>query len=178
MNRLVEQLLFLARGDSGRTKLAFEPFSLRDMVREVYEESVMIHPGYKWSLFAEQDVTVTGDAAMLKQAVRILVDNAVKYTQEGQGVALRATANAESIPCVSVQDSGIGIAREDVPHVFERFFRSDPARSRQSGGTGLGLAIAKWIIDRHGGYFELVSSEGIGTRFTICLPQTAAGGIV
>ena len=67
-------------------------------------------------------------------------------------------------------DSGIGISREDMQHVFDRFFRSDPARGRESGGTGLGLAIAKWIVDAHGGHFEVLSRENLGTRMTVCLP--------
>ena len=69
-----------------------------------------------------------------------------------------------------VQDSGIGVSQEDMQHMFDRFYRSDPARTRQSGGTGLGLAIARWIVDRHGGHFEVLSREGLGTRMTVCLP--------
>ena len=71
---------------------------------------------------------------------------------------------------MEVQDSGIGISAEDMQHMFDRFYRSDPARARQSGGTGLGLAIARWIVDRHGGHFEVLSREGLGTRMTVCLP--------
>ena len=70
-----------------------------------------------------------------------------------------------------VQDAGIGVAQKDVSHMFERFYRSDAARSSQTGGSGLGLSIAKWIVDQHGGYFEVVSAEGIGTRVSIHLPQ-------
>ena len=73
--------------------------------------------------------------------------------------------------CIEVQDSGIGISEEDMTHVFERFFRADPARNAGTGGTGLGLAIAKWIVDRHGGHFELRSEPDAGTRITICLPK-------
>lgn len=70
-----------------------------------------------------------------------------------------------------VQDEGIGISGEDVAHVFERFFRADPARVREGGGTGLGLSIAKWIVDRHEGYFQVLSREEIGTRITVCFPS-------
>ncbi|MDR1131032.1 MAG: HAMP domain-containing histidine kinase [Oscillospiraceae bacterium] len=176
MSRLVEQLLFLARGDSGRTRLNIEKFSLSDMVREVYEESVMIDPGHQWEVFARDEVLAEGDAAMLKQATRILVDNAAKYTPEGERIILRAQPDRNGAPSVVVQDSGIGIAGQDMSRIFDRFYRSDPARNRQQGGTGLGLSIAKWIVDRHHGYFDVVSSEGLGTKISICLPRARAEG--
>lgn len=172
MKKLVEQLLFLARGDSGRTKLVMEEFSLSDMMKEVFDESVMIDPEHHYQLKNEAgEARVKGDVSMIKQAARILVDNAAKYTAQGGDISLRITVNEKGETCFSIQDDGIGIKADDVPHVFERFFRSDPARTRESGGTGLGLSIAKWIIDRHGGYFQVLSREGIGTRITVCLPS-------
>ena len=170
MNKLVEQLLFLARGDSGRTKLSFEQFSLSDMVREVYDESVMIDSNHKWEIAAKEEVMAYGDIAMLKQATRILVDNAAKYTPEGNMITLKAVKDGKGAPVIIVQDNGIGIAGQDMSHIFDRFYRSDPARGRQQGGTGLGLSIAKWIVDRHGGFFDVVSREDIGTRISIHLP--------
>ena len=174
MNQLVEQLLFLARGDSGRTKLKIEEFSLSDMMREVYEESVMIDSNHKWIISADSEITAVGDIAMLKQATRILVDNAAKYTPEGETITLKAMLDKDKAPTIVVQDNGIGIAGQDMSHIFDRFYRSDPARGRQQGGTGLGLAIAKWIVDRHNGYFEVLSREEFGTRISIHLPQTSA----
>ncbi len=170
MNKLVEQLLFLARGDSGRQKLSFEKFSLSDMLREVYEESVMIDSGHEWEISAKDEVIAEGDVSMLKQATRILVDNAAKYTPEGNKIILKAMTDKNGAPTIAVQDNGIGIAGQDMSHIFDRFYRSDPARGRAQGGTGLGLSIAKWIVDRHNGYFEVVSHEEIGTRITIHLP--------
>ncbi|PKM74129.1 MAG: two-component sensor histidine kinase [Firmicutes bacterium HGW-Firmicutes-16] len=170
MNKLVEQLLFLARGDSGKTKLTYERFSLSDMIREVYEESLMIDQNHKWDISARDEVTAYGDTAMLKQATRILVDNAAKYTPEGETISLKAIIDKSGAPTIIVQDNGIGIAGQDMSHIFDRFYRSDPARNRQQGGTGLGLSIAKWIVDRHSGYFEVVSREDIGTRISIHLP--------
>ena len=173
MKKLIEQLLFLARGDSGRNQLVMESMDLADMLREVYEESRMIHPERQWRLEAEEPVIVSGDASMLKQTARILVDNAVKYTAEGDRISLRARFK-EGIPCFEVQDNGIGIKQEDLGRIFDRFFRSDPARSRATGGTGLGLSIAKWIVERHGGYFDVFSREGFGTRIGVLLPQEKA----
>ena len=86
-------------------------------------------------------------------------------TEDPQLAGVLAKAYVEG-----AQDSGIGVSAEDMQHMFDRFYRSDPARTRQSGGTGLGLAIARWIVDRHGGHFEVLSREGLGTRMTVCLP--------
>ena len=170
MNTLVEQLLFLARGDSGRTKLEMREFSLSDMMREVYEESLMIDSGHSWKIRADGEVTALGDLAMLKQAVRILVDNAAKYTPAGQEIVLSAKYDEKKNPTLVVQDSGMGISAEDISHIFERFYRSDPARNSKQGGSGLGLSIAKWIVDRHRGYMDVISRPEFGTRISIHLP--------
>ena len=170
MKKLIEQLLFLARGDNGRTQLTLEPVDISQMLAEVYEESKMIHPDRQWRLDADTSIYVTGDADMLKQTARILVDNAVKYTKEGDKISLR-TRMKDGAPCFEVQDNGIGIKQEDLAHIFDRFFRSDPARARATGGTGLGLSIAKWIVERHGGYFDVFSREEFGTRIGVVLPQ-------
>lgn len=171
MSRLVEQLLFLARGDSGRQKLELQPLSLTELMKEVYEESVMIDAEHLWELHTDEELFTLGDAAMLKQAVRILVDNAAKYSPPGETIRLKAVKDAEGVPLLTVQDSGIGIPGQDMSHIFERFYRSDPARRK--GGTGLGLSIAKWIIDNHGGHLDVLSGEGLGTRISIHLPTLA-----
>ncbi|HPE16037.1 MAG TPA: ATP-binding protein [Oscillospiraceae bacterium] len=174
MNRLVEQLLFLARGDSGRTPLRAEELDLSALMGEVYEEYRMIDEAHEWRLETPgAPVTVRGDAGLLKQCARVLADNAVKYTPEGGVIRLRVRTE-DGAPAFEVQDAGIGIPQKDAEHIFERFFRSDPARSRQSGGAGLGLSIARWIVDRHGGYFKVLSREGIGTRMTVVLPGPPA----
>ncbi|MGN0164803.1 MAG: sensor histidine kinase [Lachnospiraceae bacterium] len=170
MNKLVEQLLFLARGDSGRQQMIFEKFSLTEMMKEVYDESVMIDVKHRYKfLSGAGDILAYGDVSMLKQSVRILIDNAAKYTDEGDKITLRVGMTNDFHPYVSVQDNGIGMSRNDVQHIFERFYRSDTARNSKTGGSGLGLSIAKWIIDRHHGTIEVVSMEDIGTRFTVKL---------
>lgn len=174
MNRLVEQLLFLARSDSGRNPLKAERFSLSQMVEEVYEESRMIDEAHVYEFFREPaDILAYGDPTMLKQALRILVDNAAKYTNPGDVITLRVGMSRSYQPCLSVQDNGTGIQSQDVSHIFERFYRSDQARNSETGGTGLGLSIAKWIIDRHKGTIQVVSRPEIGTRFTIYLQSSA-----
>lgn len=168
MKHLVEQLLFLARGDSGKTKLTMERVSLRDLMQEVYEESLMIdeeHP-YRYQP-AAQEVVVSADAMLLKQAVRILVDNAAKYTGSGDEIILGVGVADDGRRYLQVQDTGIGMAGNDVEHMFERFYRAQDARAYQ--GTGLGLSIAKWIVDKHRGQFEILSRTGLGTRIRVYL---------
>lgn len=166
MKHLVEQLLFLARGDSGKTKLTMEQVSLKALMQEVYEESLMIDEEHRYRFQPQDaDVMVQADAMMLKQAVRILVDNAAKYTNKGDEILLGCGVEKGGKPYLQVQDTGIGMAEQDVAHMFERFYRADDARSYQ--GTGLGLSIAKWIIDKHRGHFEILSRTELGTRIRI-----------
>ena len=107
---------------------------------------------------------------MIKQALRILTDNAVKYTPEGKSITVRSGVNENGRPFLSVRDEGMGIGAEDAAHVFDRFYRSDPARTRQSGGAGLGLAICREIIQRHNGQMEFSSVLNKGTTVRILLP--------
>ena len=174
MNKLVEQLLFLARGDNGRQPVNMTEFSLSDMIREVHSEAEMIDPDHTYNLDIKDEINVYADISMMKQTARILCDNAKKYTPKGNTVTLRVMKNEKGENCFEVQDTGIGINEKDIPLIFDRFFRSDPARNRETGGTGLGLSIAKWIVDRHGGHFEVISYKDIGTRITVCLPNTPA----
>lgn len=171
MKKLIEQLLFLARGDRGKNQFVPVRTDLAEMMRETFEESEMIYPEQEWRLKAAEPVYVMGDREMLKQTARILIENAVKYTENGGRITLSASEE-NGIPCFHVQDNGTGMKQEELKHIFDRFYRADPARA--TGGTGLGLSIAKWIVDRHGGYFEVLSREDFGTRMSVFLPQTAA----
>ena len=169
MQHLVEQLLFLARGDSGRTPLNVSDFDMSDMMKEVWEESVMIDGSHSYTFENGGEIPARGDVSLIKQAARILIENASKYTPEGGEIKLRSLVT-DGQPSFSVQDSGIGISESDIPHIFDRFYRADDSRSKQTGGSGLGLAIAKWIVERHGGRFEVISRKDIGTRITVILP--------
>ena len=171
MKNLVEQLLFLARGINGKTQLTITEFSLSNMIKEVVEESKMIDDKHVYSYINLEEVNVYGDMGFLKQTARILVENAAKYTETGENIELKVGRNSKGEPYFSVQDNGIGMDTEDIPHIFERFFRADTARVRKNGGTGLGLSIAKWIIDNHNGYFSVLSRNEIGTRITVYLPE-------
>ena len=169
MQRLVEQLLFLARGDSGRQQLEMMQFDLTAMLREICDEMQLVDESREFLLSNSEKVMARGDKGMLKQCARILIENAMRYSAPDERITLRAFINERGESCFTVQDNGIGIREEDLPHVFERFYRSSRARTRQ-GGTGLGLSIAKWIADAHNACFDIISREGVGTRITLCLP--------
>ncbi|AWK52177.1 two-component sensor histidine kinase [Clostridium beijerinckii] len=173
MKNLVEQLLFLARGINGKTQINSKEFLLNDIMNEVLEESKMIDEKHIYRYYNSEEIIVHGDIGLLKQAARILIENAAKYTEENEVIMLKTGISEKGEPYFSVQDNGIGMAEEDIPHIFERFFRADTARVRKNGGTGLGLSIAKWIIDGHKGYFSVLSRKGIGTRITIFLPKNS-----
>lgn len=173
MKNLVEQLLFLARGINGKTQINPKEFLLNDMMNEVLEESKMIDEKHIYKYYSSEEIIVQGDIGLLKQAARILIENAAKYTEENEVIMLKTGINEKGEPYFSIQDNGIGIDEKDIPHIFERFFRADTARVRKNGGTGLGLSIAKWIVDGHKGYFSVLSRKGIGTRITIFLPGSS-----
>ncbi|MBC5628814.1 HAMP domain-containing histidine kinase [Clostridium sp. NSJ-6] len=171
MKNLVEQLLFLARGINGKTQLTRTEFLLNDMIGEVFEESKMIDQNHIYRYINSENISINGDSGLLKQTARILVENAAKYTESGGEIILKVGTNPKGEPYFYIQDNGIGIDNEDIPYIFERFFRADTARVRKNGGTGLGLSIAKWIIDSHKGFFSVLSRKEIGTRITVFLPK-------
>ncbi|MDP4109660.1 MAG: ATP-binding protein [Bacillota bacterium] len=168
MKALVEQLLFLARGDNNTITLITERFDLTELCSEVMRETQMIDGGHEYESRLAP-VSVYADKALIKQAMRIVVDNAIKYTPPG-GHIIAALSESDGFAKISVQDDGIGIPPEAVPQVFDRFFRAEESRARKTGGTGLGLSIAKWISERHNGHMEVLSRENIGTRIIIAIP--------
>lgn len=171
MKELVEQLLFLARGDNNTIALQKEDIHLKDLVGEVVSETQMIDTSHEFEARLS-DAVISVDKGLIKQALRILVDNSIKYTESGGHILISAEKDGE-FARLSVQDDGIGIRPEAVPNIFDRFYRTDESRARATGGAGLGLSIAKWIAVRHGGHMEVLSREGIGTRISIVIPVTA-----
>ncbi len=166
MKELIEQLLFLARGDSGRNTLNRTSFDLSEVMKEVWEESEMIDEKHKYEFEGCPGAMMDGDIAMVKQSVRIFVQNASKYSSEGDTIKLGVKLEGDKVSYI-VQDEGIGMQSEDVVHIFERFYRSDEARNGSTGGSGLGLSIAKWIIDAHQGTIKVLSRQELGTRFVV-----------
>ncbi len=171
MKELVEQLLFLARGDSGRQHLNMERTDINRMVSEVWEESMMIDENHRYEFKgAESEACVNGDVAMIKQSVRIFVQNAAKYSEPGTTIKLGVSDEAGYVSYL-IEDEGTGMESSDIIHIFDRFYRSDEARSGETGGSGLGLSIAKWIVDAHGGTIQVISRADIGSRFIVKFPK-------
>ena len=168
MKDLVEQLLFLARGDSNRINMVLESFDLSELAIEVVNESRLIDDRHEFKITCSK-VDVAADKGLLKQALRILVDNAIKYTDKDGEITVSLVSDGKNAR-LAVSDSGIGIRPEILPNVFDRFVRADESRTRATGGAGLGLSIAQWIAARHNGFLEVLSREGIGTRITLILP--------
>jgi len=173
LSRLVEDLLTLARGDAGQVTLQWEPVLLSKLCEQTAEYLSPLAEQKQQTLVwqpPDKPVLVSGDVARLKQLLLNLIDNAIKYTGEGGRVTLSLqTEGKEAV--LRVSDTGRGIPPEDLPHIFERFFRHSRSTSdKGAAGFGLGLSIVKWIVDSHGGKIEATSKVGEGTTFTVRLP--------
>jgi heavy metal sensor kinase len=173
MTRLISDLLLLAQSDAGATMLKKETVELDTLMLEVYRQARVMTTGrngdLRVTLGHEDQALVEGDPDRLKQLLLNLVENAIKYTPSGEiQLAIRKQSGEVGF---SVSDTGLGIPSEDVPHIFERFYRVDKARTRAQGGTGLGLSIAQWIAQAHGGRIEVESELGKGSTFTVWLKE-------
>ena len=175
MEELVEQLLFLARGDNDTQPVKPVAFDLTVLAGEVLREEEMIHQDRVFlPRWGEAPIPVRADQGLIKQVMRILMDNSVKYSPPDGRVYLRVTAQ-EGYARVTVQDEGMGIAPQGIPHIFDRFYRTDASRSRGTGGTGLGLAIVKSVVESHDGTVEAINLPDGGACFIIALPSILPG---
>ena len=175
VSALIEDLMLLARADSGADRLMSELVDLAPILRDVCGEVRVLAESRSLILdvHALTEATVRGDASALHRLILVLLDNAIKYTPSGGKVQVSLDASEGSVR-VAIQDTGVGIGSEDLPHVFDRFFRASKDRTRQDGGTGLGLAIAQWIVSRHEGELRVESEVNVGSTFTLILPVASA----
>ena len=170
MTGLVDGLLALARADAGEEQPALTPVDLGEVARDATELLRPAADAAEVSLSCTtQSVKVRGDSRLLAEVLSNLVHNGIRYNHQGGTVNVNVSQENGSVLLV-VRDSGIGIKEEDLPHLFERFYRVDPARSRAHGGSGLGLSIAHWIIEAHGGTIEVASRPREGSTFSVRLP--------
>jgi signal transduction histidine kinase len=169
MKGLVEKLLFLARADKKNMRVESAPFALHELIDEVVKESRLIDSKHQFSSERNDVIMFNGDQALIKQALRIFIDNSIKFTPEGGSICLNSSLNGKRA-VITVEDTGIGIAPDDLPHIFNRFYKSDKSRSREVGGAGLGLSIGKWIIEQHKGEIRVESTLHQGTKIIVSLP--------
>ncbi|MGH9440773.1 MAG: sensor histidine kinase [Thermoanaerobaculia bacterium] len=169
--RISENLLFLSRGTSGRVTMSLSRVELRRFVETTAEdfEAAAADKGLTLAFSASVErAEVLGDKNRLKEVLHNLLENAIRYTEKGR-VEVRVEASGGSAILV-VEDTGVGIDEKDMPHVFDRFFRSDRARRAYRGGSGLGLSIVRWIVEAHKGQARVESTLGGGSRFVVALP--------
>jgi heavy metal sensor kinase len=174
--KIVDALFAISRLDAGEAQQEWARFDLAAVAASTTEQMSLLaeDKGISVACDVQGHVSVEGDRARIRQVVVNLLDNAIKYTPPGGSIRLNVRAH-DSKAILEVVDTGIGIPAEALPHLFERFFRVDGARSREVGGAGLGLAIVKSICAAHGGKVEVTSAEGRGSRFTVELPLASPG---
>ncbi|WP_053957314.1 sensor histidine kinase [Inediibacterium massiliense] len=172
LKKLIDDLLFLARSDAKDDEWFKEPFDLSGLLCKVKDTFMPLaqKKGLELILHNKEDVTFWGNEFKIKQLITILLDNAIKYTNRGGIIELRLDIGINTFQ-LSVKDTGEGIPKECLNHIFDRFYRVDKSRSRNYGGSGLGLAIAKCIINEHNGKIHVVSDVGKGTEFTVVFPM-------
>lgn len=167
MTKIVSDLLFLAQVESGQLERQ-DQLSLKEILLEEFRRAQQLNKTHKIVIARQEDLTIKGDAHLLKQLLGNLVDNAIKYTPEGGTITLSLFRDGDWA-ILQVADTGVGIAPEHLPRIFDRFYRVDKARSRVRGGTGLGLTIVKEIAERHGGKVTVTSQPSKGSTFTVWL---------
>lgn len=171
MTKLVSDLLTLARADTNHLELQLGQISLNELLDTLAQQFTPLAEidGYDMKVEAAEQLELTADRERLYQLLVILIDNALKYTQPPGDLRIAGVKQGSNI-LITVEDSGQGIPDEDLPRIFDRFYRGDKVRSREKGGTGLGLSIAKWIVEKHGGKITVESQRGVGTKFSVLLP--------
>jgi len=168
MSMLVENLLFIAKGENRKIKLDMSSFSVRELLEETAKDSELSVADRDFLVIAE-DFIVTQDRRMIKQLLRIFIENSVKFTRKDSRITLKAEKD-DGYYSLHVIDDGEGIAKEDLSRIFDRFYVADKARTKNKAGSGLGLSIAKWIVETHGGTLEAKSVLGTGTTMIARFP--------
>ena len=169
MQELVEKLLFLSRHDRKTLKVQKDWFSMGEVVEDMVKETRMVTNNREIKARLIQNVSVYGDDQLLKQAIRVLIDNAIKYSNDGDTITI-GCENRNGNCVLTVEDTGRGMRKEDVDHMFERFYRSDDIRGKIDG-HGLGLSIARLIILAHAGTIKIRTQYTVGTSFIITIPR-------
>jgi len=179
LSQMVNQLLVLARAEAGEIHWTEQSVDLSVLATSLAEqmEPIATAKNVHLEVSVNQGVVVRGDSNWLERLILNLLDNAVKFTEDGGKVLVRLTSENEQA-VLRVEDTGVGIPAEAIPRVFERFFRAEPSRSKNVEGVGLGLALAKWIVEQHHGKIEVQSQPGQGSCFTVRLPKATTDAVI
>ena len=171
MSRIVDDLLTLAKADAGQLPIEREPVDLLALIQELYDDTALLSSGKHLDiqLTKSDPAFVVGDTSRLRQLFRILVTNAIQFTDAPGSISIGCQA-VDRLAVVTVEDTGVGIPADSLQKIFDRFYRIDQARTRAKGGSGLGLSLAKWIVESHGGTIIVESQLGKGSRFIVRLP--------
>ncbi|MGV8145644.1 MAG: sensor histidine kinase [Alkaliphilus sp.] len=171
MQSLVEKLLMLSRSDKHDLSLIKQEFEINCLLNEIIRETKMINSNHRIIEGLGEKRIIKADRTTLKQAIRVFIDNSIKYTQIDGSITITTLQKRRKFTII-VEDNGVGIPKKDLPHVFNKFYRVDKSRTKETGGHGLGLAIAQLIIDRHNGNITVESKVGVGTKVYIDLPYS------
>ena len=169
MTELIEKLLILARGESGNLKLQKCEFGVNELISEISWENSLVSDQHRIQIETSGEISMFADRKLVKQMLRAIIDNSIKYTPP-DGTIIISAVQMESGVEISIKDTGVGIPRDEIGRIFNRFYRVDKARSKETGGSGLGLSIVKLIVDAHSGTITVDSDVGEGTCVSILLP--------
>ena len=170
MKNLVQKLLFLAKGEITKINTNFQIIEMKEFVQQIHTDTEVSSKSHKFYLEKNEEYKVEADVTLLQQAIRALIENAIKYSEENTNIYIESIIKNGKKGIVSIRDEGVGISEEDTKRIFDRFYRVDDSRTKATGGTGLGLAIVKRIVEIHKGEIEILSELGKGTKISIILP--------
>ena len=170
MKNLVQKLLFLAKGEITKINTNFQIIEMKEFVQQIHTDTEVSSKSHKFYLEKNEEYKVEADVTLLQQAIRALIENAIKYSEENTNIYIESIIKDGKKGIVSIRDEGVGISEEDTKRIFDRFYRVDDSRTKATGGTGLGLAIVKRIVEIHRGEIEILSELGKGTKISIILP--------
>lgn len=172
MKNLVDKLLFLAKGDANTVKINIETFDSVNFINQVHTDSLFFAKDHNILIGTNEKYTIFADKSLLLQAIRTIIENSVKYSSKGTNIYIDSCYDDEKMEAlISIKDEGIGIEKKYFDKIFERFYRVDESRTKNTGGTGLGLSIVKKIINIHGGSIEVKSEINKGTEFILHIPS-------
>jgi len=174
LTRIIERLLDMTQMDSSQQSMQFVHTDVREIAQEVFDKLVPLARSKEIDVTLttpEEEVILPIERDTLTEAVYNIADNSIKYTETGGNVSISVSRDLGNV-YIAVSDTGIGIPKEEIQKIFDRFYRVDKARARETGGTGLGLSIALDAVKLHNGHIEVISEEEAGSRFTISLPYS------